>query len=175
MNVTPHMLHLLHHTLGLRLGQCEPFRNHFLAGPGHHDQADLEALELAGLMHRAKAPAFCDDGDVVFFCTDKGKEYAIEHLPPEPTRTKYGEYLRDDFCESFAEFLGINKPKYESRWVLGDGYEYRMFRLDRSVRWAAYPEIAGDWCKTKKAAKESYKAALKSKKKSLASAKGSAA
>ena len=39
-----------------------------------------------------------------------------------------------------------------------------MFRLDKSVPWAAYPEIVGEWRKTKKSAKESYKAALQKKK-----------
>ena len=161
MNISQHMLHLLHHTLGLRPDRREPFRNYFLAGPGHHDQSNLEALESAGMMRRNPAPKFCEPGDIVFVCTDAGKAYAIDNLPPDLKRTKYDEYNRSECCESFAKFLGINKPKYESRWVLGAGYEYRMFRLDRSVSWAAYPDISGNWCKTKKAAKESYKAALK--------------
>ena len=41
---TPHQIELLHHTLGLSRGRCEPCRNHFVAGPGHYAQAAL--LEL---------------------------------------------------------------------------------------------------------------------------------
>lgn len=37
-------LKLLHHTLGLRPDMREPYRNHFVAGPGHHDQADGVAI-----------------------------------------------------------------------------------------------------------------------------------
>lgn len=161
MDVSNEMLHVLHHTLGLRPDLRESYRNYYLAGPGHHSQADLEALESAGLMKRVPTPAFCADGDITFVCTDAGRSYAIEHLPPEPKRTKYGEYINCDCCNSFAQFLGINRPKFEVRgWTKR---EYRMVRFDRTVQWAAHPEIVGDWCKTKKAAKESYKAALKKK------------
>jgi hypothetical protein len=41
---SPHQIELLHHTLGLSRGRCEPCRNHFVAGPGHYAQAAL--LEL---------------------------------------------------------------------------------------------------------------------------------
>ena len=40
----PRQIEILQHTLGLSRGRCEPFRNHFVAGPGHYAQADL--LEL---------------------------------------------------------------------------------------------------------------------------------
>lgn len=162
MNVTPHMLHLLHHALGLRPDRRESFRNHFLAGPGHHDQADLEALESAGLMKRAKTPVFCADGDVTFVCTDAGKNYAIDNLPPqppEPKRNNYREYLDADYGHSFSEWLGINKPEYEVRGAWGK-YEYRMFRRNRPYTWGAWGAVSGDWKPTKKEAKASYKNAL---------------
>lgn len=157
MNITPHMLHLLHHTLGLRPDRRESFRNHFLAGPGHHDQSDLEALEAAGLMCKRNAPAFCGEGDIVFSCTDAGKDYAVENLPPEPPRTRYDDYLRSEYSDSFADYLGINKPKFETRgsW---NNYEYRMYR---STRYDYY-DVVGEWKPTRKAAKESYKTVLAS-------------
>lgn len=164
MSVTANMMSILHHTLGLRPDRRESYRNHFVAGNGHYAMPDLIALEQAGMMARARTPAFCNQDDIVFICTDYGKNYAIDHLPQEPKLTKYEEYHRSERVESFAEFIGINKPKYESRWVHGSGYEYRMFRLDRSVSWAAYPEIVGEWRKTKKSAKESYKDALAARK-----------
>jgi len=167
MNVTPHQLHLLHHTLGLRPDRRESFRNHFLAGEGHHDQPDLEALEDAGLMRRTGAPAFCEPGDVVFVCTDAGKAYAIEHLPPEPKRTKYEEYLRNDGCESFAEYMGINKPMLQQRFSVSmNGYEYQMYRIECYQGWHSV-DVAGEWSKTKKGAKASYKAALRAKKEAI--------
>lgn len=158
MNVTDSMVGLLHHTLGLRPDHRESYRNYYLAGPGHHAQPDLEALESIGLMKRVPTPAFCAEGDITFVCTDSGLAYAIEHLPPAPKRTKYGEFCHADCFESFAQFLGINRPKFEARgWPKR---EYRMFRRDLSISWAEYPDVAGDWKPTKKAAKESYKAAL---------------
>lgn len=162
MTPTSYQLHLLNHTLGLRVDQREPYRNHFVAGHGHRDMPDLEALVAGGLMERRRSPAFLGKGDIVFSVTDAGKACAIERLPPEPKRTKYGEYLHADCFDSFADYLGINKPKYETRGDWGK-YEYRMFRRDLSVSWAVYPDVAGEWCKTKKEAKASYKAALTSR------------
>lgn len=157
--MTPRQIDILHHTLGVRPDCREPFRNYYVAGPGHHAMADLEALEAKGMMRRARTPAFCDQSDVVFVCTDEGRSYALENLPPEPKRTKYDQYCRDDCDSTFAEWLGIVKPKVEvrGRWK---HYEYRMYRPAGYVR----TEISGVWAPTIKAAKSSYKAALKASK-----------
>jgi hypothetical protein len=144
---------ILHHTLGLRTDRREPYRNHYVAGQGHHAQADLEALELAGLMERTQSPGFLADGDMVFICTQAGIDHAIDHLPPEPKRTKYQEYLDSDCGLTFAEWMGIEVPRLE--------YDYRgNFRYIKPVRgytmW-----VHGEWKPTKKEAKASYKNALK--------------
>jgi hypothetical protein len=149
--ITAHQLHLLHHTLGLTPERREPFRNYFMAGPGHHDQADLLALEAAGLMRQGRTPSFCDDGDMLFLCTDAGKTYAIEHLPLPPKKSRYEEYLDAEYGHSFAEWLGIEVPKLES----GD-YWHKTRGL---VRYTS-SRATGEWAATKKAAKASYKAAL---------------
>lgn len=62
---------------------------------------------------------------------------------------KYRSFLRADCGFPFSDYLGISKPQVE--------YEDQG-RLCRYVR-RAYnlPTIEGDWCPTKKAAKESYK------------------
>lgn len=154
---TGDQLALLHHALGLRPDRREPYRNHFVAGPGHASQSDLEILESAGLVARVKTPAFCDTRDVVFACTGTGKGYAIDNLPPlpeQPKRSRYCEYLSCDGADSFADWLGIRKPKFEVRGFRWS-QEYRMFRPGTS--------IGGEWRATKKAAKESYKAALGSR------------
>lgn len=153
--ITTHQLHLLHHTLGLDERRREPWRNYFMAGDGHHDQPDLEALEAAGLMRRGRTPSFCDDGDVLFICTDAGKDYAIEQLPAPRKRTRYQQFMDDDYGHSFAEWLGIDLPRVESNYRYGKDCRWRYVRRDYcSIT------VAGEWAPTKKAAKASYKAAL---------------
>lgn len=156
--ITDRQLSILHHTLGLRPDRREPWRNHYLAGPGHHSQSDLDLLVRAGLMQRRTPPLFCAEGDVLFTCTEKGKALAVELLPPEPKRTKYQDYLQSESAEGFAWHLGINVPKYESR-IRDKQIEWRMYRILRRGYWER--DIQGDWEKTKKAAKASYKCELK--------------
>jgi hypothetical protein len=140
---------LLHHTLGLSPERRVPFRNHFMAGDGHHDQAALLELQAAGLMTRAAAPEWMGGGDC-FRVTDEGKSLALDRLPPPPKYSRYEQYLRSECCESFAEWLGIELPEREP------SYNYRTpnhFRLKSS-------RAAGDYALTMKEAKASYKAAL---------------
>lgn len=161
MNISSKQLNLLHHTLGLRPDQRQPYRNHFVAGPGHHDQADLLALVCAGLMTREPAPKFCAPGDEVFRCTEDGAEYALERLPKPPKRTRYDEYLDADYGHSFAEWLCIDPPEVETRtdWSTRKT-EYRMVRNRYGISRRS-STVVGEWKPTKKEAKASYKAALK--------------
>ena len=160
MQITKQALSVLHHTLGLRPDRRESFRNHFVAGQGHHDMPALEELEQAGLMERRRTPKFCSEGDIVFAATDAGRDVAVELLPPEPERTKYEEYLHADCFDSFAAYLGIWKPEYEWRRD-GTRWEYRMYR---SKGYQIHErDVEGEWAATKKDAKASYKAALKAK------------
>jgi hypothetical protein len=150
MIITAKQLALLHHTLGLRPDRRISSRNHFMAGPGHHDQADLEALEVVGLMVRRAAPAFCKASDVLFRATDAGQEVALELLPLPPKLSRYQQFMHDDFGHSFAEWLGIEVPKFETRNYFGPD---EMVRMSSS-------RATGEWKATKKDAKASYKAAL---------------
>lgn len=161
--ITKSQLSLLHHTLGVTPERRDPYRNHFVAGVGHHDQPDLERLEVAGLMERAHAPKFLHDGDVVFRVTDAGLAYALEHLPQPPKRSRYEQYLHSETDCSFAEFIGINKPVVETEYQARGRARYRFARYDGHA-WQRRLEVAGDWAETKKAAKGSYKAALKAAK-----------
>jgi len=157
-NVTAEQLALLHHTLGLHPERRASHRNHFVAGPGHHDQSNLEALEAAGLMERGRTPKFLDQGDVVFQCTDAGREYAVDNLPPPPKYSRYEEYLRSECSENFAWFLGIRVPELQTDYGSWRGpTRYRYVRRD-AYDWE---DVRGEWKTTKKEAKESYKAALK--------------
>jgi len=121
----------------------------------------LEALVDEGLMTKTKPPGFIDPGSMVFMATAEGKSLAVELLPPEPKLTKYQQYLRDDSGLTFAEWLGIYEPEYRHRrW--GSRNEWRMVRRSRPGRYGNMePIIAGEWAPTQKAAKASYKEALK--------------
>jgi hypothetical protein len=177
---TPYQISLLHHTLGLNERRREPYRNHFVAGDGHHDMYHLSVLERAGLMERRATPKFLEPGDIVFAVTEAGREVAIAALPepkPPAKRTRYEDYLDADGCggDSFGEYLcGRGLPEFETQrefkrdpsrpdvndlvWVT----EHRMYRLRRND-WSFSRErdVQGEWCITKKEAKASYKAALK--------------
>jgi len=155
--VTDAQLHLLHHTLGISPERREPYRNHFVAGPGHYAQPDLEMLELAGFMQRGRTPAFCNHSDVVFQVTELGREYAIDHLPPAPKRTRFQEFLAfDGGYDTFADFLGIRLPEVEWNGKWGNASLYRYVRRD----WTYRIDVVGEWKPTKKEAKATYKTAL---------------
>ncbi|KVO11760.1 hypothetical protein [Burkholderia ubonensis] len=160
MTITTHQIELLHHTLGLRIDRRESYRNHFVAGPGHHDMPDLEALEGAGLMARVPSPKFLGPDDVVFMVTDDGFLLALDALPEPSKRTRYDDFMDYDGCISFGEYLCGNRlPQFENRRDhIGRNTEYRMYRYD-SEGWRR--EIEGAWAPTMKEAKASYKAALK--------------
>ncbi|WP_321967074.1 hypothetical protein [Burkholderia cepacia] len=155
---------LLHHALGVNAQQHCPYRNRFVAGPGHHDLADLETLERDGLMERARTPSFLAASDIVFMVTDAGRDVAMAALPTLRKRTRVDDWYARDGSESFGEFLcGDRLPQFErreappgeprGRW----GSQYRMFRCRHRYD---EPEICGDWKPTKKQARASYKAAL---------------
>lgn len=152
LDILPKQISLLHHTLGVTPERREPYRNHFVAGPGHHDQVNLEALEAAGLMERAPAPKFLDQADVVFRVTTAGRAYALEHLAPAPKRTKYDDYLHSESSLSFAEWLlGWAAPEMETDYYTQRSGKYRM----------KSSKATGEWKAAKKEAKASYKEALR--------------
>lgn len=161
--VSAQQIRLLQHTLGLDDERRVPYRNHFVAGPGHHDMLDLEGLEAKGLMQRVRKPSFLEDGDIVFAVTDVGRTLAIGRLPPAPVRSRYNEYLDIDGHQTFGEHIcGVRLPKYEQLGRAWDkSVRYRMYREGYDA-WdrCRYREVVGEWRPTKKAAKASYKEAL---------------
>ncbi|MDA8522018.1 hypothetical protein [Acidovorax sp. NCPPB 4044] len=167
--MTHEQINLLHHTLGLRVDRRDPWRNHFVAGPGHHDMPDLEALEAAGLMRRGRTPGFCNPSDIVFMATEAGQALALEKLPEPPPpkkKTQHRQWLDADSGYSFGQWLcGHQLPKVEREEThhLVDGRyrctpRYRMYRLEKNSQWRR--DVEGQWATTKKEAKASYKAAL---------------
>lgn len=178
IEATEKQLGLLWHTLGLNPGCRAGNRNHFLTSPSYDDANNLDVLVEAGLMTRGKAPAFCDADDVVYRATPEGKQFALSKLPPPPPPRKYTRfdaYLDECECyDGFAHFLGINQPQIQQRGDWGN-YEYRMVRYPRGsaycehrrptrfAYWSPYQtlEVSGEWAPTMKAAKASYKEALR--------------
>lgn len=151
---TPEQLDILQHTIGVRADMRVPYRNRYLAGPGHHANAHLEALVLAGLMTKREPPKFCDPTDVLYMCTEAGQQAAIEGLPPPPKSNRYDDWLAADCGYTFSEYLRIaNPPKMDAERTADGKWRYRMYRR-------GFHSVAGDWASTKKEAKASYKAAL---------------
>lgn len=163
MQLPDKQLRLLHHTLGLCPDQRRPYRNHFVAGTGHDDMPDLEALEAAGLMHRRPTPKFCEPGDVVFHATDKGISTALALLASPRKRSRYDDFLDADSGMSFGEFLcGSRIPCIEFDCKPTGQRMYRMYRETRSCG-QIERDVQGHWSSTRKEAKASYKKALAQK------------
>lgn len=148
--MNPSQVAILRHTLGLPAdGRGTPSRNHFVAGPGHHDQPVIDSLVSSGHMAQSNhKPGFLSAEDVVYYVTPIGRDIAINTTPP-PRRTKYQQYLDSDYGDGFHRWLGIDRPRRE--------YQRDMVRLTS-------PRGTGEWCSTIKDAKASYKAAMKRRK-----------
>lgn len=157
--LAPHLLHILQHSLGVdAYGQGRQYRNHYVAGGD--DVALCRELANLGYM-KERAATQLSGGDPWFNVTDEGIDAVAlfsPEAPPPPKRTQFDEYLDYDSCDSFGQWLLGNKmPEFEQRGSWGN-YEHRMFRCRYSRREV---EVKGEWCKTQKAAKASYKEALK--------------
>lgn len=154
-------IELMQHALGINERNRTPYRNYFLAGDGHTDNEMWKKLVSDGLATSRPAPDFVGGG-VLYHVTDKGEELAITALPELKEKTRYEEYLDDDSCQPFGEWLlGYQLPEVEY-----DRHgKCRMFRCSYDESYG-YPrrDVQGEWCSTKKAAKASYKEALRKSK-----------
>lgn len=152
--MTPSQVSILRHTLGLPAdGRGTPYRNYFVAGPGHHDQTTLDSLVASGHMALTESkPGFLAADDVLYHVTPIGRDIAINTTPP-PRRTKYQEYLDSEFGDGFARWLGIDPPRRQYSNHIGQS----LVRLTS-------PRATGEWCSTLKAAKASYKADMQRRK-----------
>ena len=84
----------------------------------------------------------------------------MSSLPPLPKRTRYDEFLDADSGMEFHEWLGIEQPRIEHRGKsFGLSDEGRLISKEAACRMSS-SRATGEWCKTKKDAKASYKAAL---------------
>ena len=82
-------------------------------------------------------------------------------VPRAPRPTNYDRYLKEEYPDSFHEYLGINMPRREQRVHEGQ-LQYRMYRLRQ---WWDYSgcgrDVQGEWSPTAALAKASYKSELK--------------
>lgn len=99
---------LLHHMLGLSADNQSPSRNHFVAGAGSEDGAELSAMLDAGLVKRC-APSEISGGDPWYQATHEGIAAAMAALPAKralsPAKRRYKAFLRSDTGLTFGEFL----------------------------------------------------------------------
>ena len=103
-----------------------------------------------------------------------GIEYGeiAENLPKPPKRTNWDRYHDEEWNCSFREYLEINQPQFQTRI---EDKLVRMVRHYRGTFHSNYPsreylaiyqpdrdvEVAGEWVRTRREAKASYKAALR--------------
>lgn len=163
MQVTQQQAELMQHALGIHENNRTSNRNYFLASGRDEECWDL--MVGAGFATSQPAPSWVGGG-TVFTVTEAGKAVALAMLPPPPKVKRNNNYLRyldGDYCDSFGEFLiGNRLPEIETR-TEGVKTEYRMYRETRCDYYLSLTrDVEGEWCATRKAAKASYKLALKS-------------
>ena len=113
---------LLCHALGLSKQHPKraPYRNHYVADPGHHALSLLEVLVQKGLMERVPVASFLQETDLQFRVTSAGRQAALSaFLSSLPHRTASQErYLSwRAYCEvypgtSFGDYLRAGCPGF---------------------------------------------------------------
>jgi hypothetical protein len=130
----------------------EFYRNYFCAG-------NSEILELENAVNDGLMVKWNQFNQLYYGVSEKGiGEFRVEFTQrisntfkkPSKSIQHYLDYLHNDGSDTFAEFLGIVKPTVEY-----DRYGNYRFVSQK------YRGLFGEWAKTKKAAKESYKQKLK--------------
>lgn len=100
-------LHVLRHSLGINQAG-RSYRNHFCAGPGHHDYDTCSALVDRGFMQRHAARTI-SGGDEIFTVTAAGRQFVADNAPPPPKLTRgqrrYRAWLEADCGLEFGDWL----------------------------------------------------------------------
>ncbi|WP_277850688.1 hypothetical protein [Moellerella wisconsensis] len=163
MQITGQQAEFMQHALGIHENNRVSNRNYFLASG--RDVEIWTALVDVGYATGQLAPSWVGGG-TLFTVTESGIAIALAMLP-KPKKVKrnnhYPQYLNADCGDTFSEFLlGRRAPLVEHR-TNGERYEYRMYR-EKYCEYYSYlgRDVEGDWSPTQKAAKASYKLALKS-------------
>lgn len=131
----------------------EFYRNYYCVGSLLGFTDEMKHLEEIGFIEK-----WMHHEQLYFQITSTGIKYFTEYFIQEVTNTyvplpksknTYNEFLHDDGYGSFSDFLGIEPPTRE--------------RSKDGVRLVStkYHTVKGEYCKTLKEAKASYKTALK--------------
>lgn len=121
------LLRVLQHALGRdeygqrKPGRTDDYRNHYVAGEGHHSWDALRDAVTKGLMVR-HAPRAISGGDPIFTVTDAGKAWIAEHSPKPPkvsrSKARYRAYLASadaDVGVKFGDWLRATKGGPDAR------------------------------------------------------------
>jgi hypothetical protein len=104
-------LHVLQHALGVDdYGQGNPYRNHFVTGPGCDNWGLCTAHVEAGRMVRHEPRAIVGGADsYCFVVTEAGRAFVREHSPKPPkisrAKARYRAWLRSNLDTTFGEWL----------------------------------------------------------------------
>lgn len=85
----------------------------------------------------------------------------VEIRKPTRASAAWLEYMDADYGHSFAEWLGIEKPRLEYHWDSRNANKYRYVRAEHTRRGRWRQRVEGQYAPTMKEAKASYKEALK--------------
>lgn len=90
--MTPEQIELARHALGLPNNSRKSYRNHFVAGKGHLDYANWQAMVDAGLATRRNGSTLTG-GDDCFWLTEEGAKRALK---------KYETLCAEDFPRALS-------------------------------------------------------------------------
>ncbi len=141
-------------------------RNNFFTGDSNCEKWDY----LVKIGYATTKDHFCQDTKMVYYyVSEKGieafrayfkAEVTDKFTPPKKSRQKYLDFLNSDGWDNFADYLGICKPKVESKRIAGV-LNYKLTSTNPKHKDSYKSYVFGTWETTLKAAKASYKEALK--------------
>lgn len=163
-------INLISHTLGINVEYCERsikekdkllpkvfYRNFFDYGIFTEDMQELESLGLIEKYSRLNLELFhVTDEGIEAFRTWFNENITSKYKKPSRSKLNYQEFLSSDCSYDFAWWLNIEIPKIE---YSKNGYLRRMYKY-KTANYHTY-EITGEFCRTHKEAKASYKESLK--------------
>lgn len=166
LKLSENQLNIIGHSIGINLYHArlsynpkdkvlpsEFYRNYYCVGTPQGFNDDMKYLESIGFIEKSM-----HHNQLYFHITTTGINYFKEmftnevtntYVPLSKSKNTYREFLHDDGYGNFSDYLNIDLPKQE--------------RSKEGIRLVStkYNTVKGEYCKTIKEAKISYKTALK--------------